>query len=380
VISKLRPGLFLITVIGAVIGMDRTSSSAILNFEFALTLPDYPSRMAWSPDNRFLAATQFNTGQALLIDVVNKRPSDQVMFHPIHDSIMAWSPDSRFMALNSPTALALVSVADWKEVARLKTSANGCWFQHSDSLSFTPDSQAVWISCIQRGTPSQYTAALKLRVPTLEVVDRLEMDSPIPGNRTNNGAGDRITSDNKLIVLSSMIGSCSEEKNADGAHRCVNFLYGFDLHGRLPLFSPFAIKDDADPFRVPAGAQVAQNGRVAVVSWTPPSQQPPHGPNDIRLETFDTSSGLRLAAYGGPADVQQLAISDFTFSRSGGLVIGALSDLVKKQGGLRVWDARTGKLLENLETPPASFLRLSPDGTHLAVIVLKEIRIFRVTG
>jgi hypothetical protein len=56
----------LIIMIATLICMNTAASSyvanEILTFEFSLTLPDYPSRMAWSPDNRFLAATQFNEG------------------------------------------------------------------------------------------------------------------------------------------------------------------------------------------------------------------------------------------------------------------------------------------------------------------------------
>ena len=173
----------LIITIGTLICMNTAAFSyeanAILTFEFSLTLPDYPSRMAWSPDNRFLAATQFNKGQVLLIDVAHQRLSDQVIIGQMHDPIMAWSPNSRYIAVNGSTSFALVSVADWKEIARLKSPVDGCWFQHSRALAFTPDSQAVWISCIQRGPPVRLTAALKLRVPTLEIEDRLETAPPL---------------------------------------------------------------------------------------------------------------------------------------------------------------------------------------------------------
>jgi hypothetical protein len=382
VIRRWRDALLIITI-GTLICMNTAASSyeanAILTFEFSLTLPDYPSRMAWSPDNRFLAATQFNEGQVLLVDVAHQRLSDQGVIGRLHDPIMAWSPDSRYIALDGPPFLALVSVADWKEVARLRSPVDGCRFQHSRALAFTPDSQAVWISCIQRGPPVRHAAALKLRIPTLEIEDRLETDPPVMSDASIYAPEDRITSHNDSLLLLSQVSSCSADKHPNGS-KCVQFLVGYDLSNKSPLFMPFAIKDETDPFRIPTSAQIAAIGNLAVASWTPPSRQPPHGPRDIRLETYDTQSGKRLAAFGGPSDVGQLAISDYTLAGNGEFVIATLSDLVTKQGGLRVWDARSGRLLQSLQTPPASFLELSPDGTHLAVIMLKEIRIFRVGG
>jgi hypothetical protein len=105
VIRRWRDALLIITI-GTLTCMNTAASSyeanAILTFEFSLTLPDYPSRMAWSPDNRFLAATQFNKGQVLLIDVAHQRLSDQGIIGQLHDPIMAWSPNSRYIALNGP--------------------------------------------------------------------------------------------------------------------------------------------------------------------------------------------------------------------------------------------------------------------------------------
>jgi hypothetical protein len=147
--ANVRPGketrMRRVIIAAAAALMAATSSfgaDAILTFEFSVTLPDYPSRMAWSPDNRFLAATQFNRG-VLLIDVARQRLSDQGVIGRLHDPIMAWSPDSRYIALNGLPYFALVSVGDWKEVARLKSPVDGCRFQHSRALAFTPDSQAV---------------------------------------------------------------------------------------------------------------------------------------------------------------------------------------------------------------------------------------------
>lgn len=191
---------------------------------------------------------------------------------------------------------------------------------------------------------------------------------------------DRITSHNNSLLLLSQVSSCSGDKHPNGSNKCVQFLVGYNLSNKSPLFVPFAIKDETDPFRIPISAQIAAIGNLAVLSWTPPSGQPAHGPRDIRLETYDTQSGKRLAAFGGPSDVGQLAISDYTLAGNGEFVIATLSDLEMKQGGVRVWYVRSGRLLQSLQIPPASFLELSPDGTHLAVIVLKEIRIFRVGG
>src|SRR5690348_16705026 len=131
------------------------------------------------PGQSFSCCNTIQQGEVLLIDVPHRRLSDEGIIGRLHDPIMAWSPNSRYIALNGPPYFALVSVGDWKEVARLKSPVDGCRFQHSRALAFTPDSQAVWISCIQRGPPVRHTAALKLRVPTLEIEDRLETDPPV---------------------------------------------------------------------------------------------------------------------------------------------------------------------------------------------------------
>ncbi len=146
-------------------------------------------------------------------------------------------------------------------------------------------------------------------------------------------AADRITSHNESLLLLSRVSSCSGDKHPNGINKCVQFLLGYDLSNKSPLFVPFGIKDETDPFRIPSSAQIAAIGNLAVGSWTPPTGQPPHGPRDIRLETYDTQSGKRLAAFGGPSDVGRLAISDYTLAANGEFVIRWLI-----ASGMGQWD------------------------------------------
>src|SRR6266446_4088280 len=55
--------LLLLAPIGSVLAIDETSEGQpILALEKTIPLPDYPDKMAWSPDNRYLALKGFNDG------------------------------------------------------------------------------------------------------------------------------------------------------------------------------------------------------------------------------------------------------------------------------------------------------------------------------
>jgi hypothetical protein len=372
---RLLSSLIVFFTLSVVSSRAEIEHSPRLVFEFALKLPDFPTRMAWSPDNRFLAVSQFNTGDVRIVDILNRQLLGQPVARKAAEPILAWSSDSRFLALNA-LGIRILDSTGWHEIARIKSPTDSCWFQ--GALAFTPDGRFLWATCRVNEAIAKYTAALKFRMPALEIEDRLDVDPPVLGAKAINEGSSRITSDKELLSFASLVSSCPVKKNQNEAQNCDRFLVGYDLNDKSSLFSAFTLADKAGVGRWPAKTQTTASGMLAVVAWTPPIGQPPHGPLDIRLETYDTRSGKRLAAFGGPDDVGQAWISDLSLSRSGELVIGALSALGAKPGGLRVWEAKTGKLLQSISTPSASWLLLSQDGTRLAVIIRDEMRVFRV--
>jgi hypothetical protein len=203
------------------------------------------------------------------------------------------------------------------------------------------------------------------------------MDPPLPDERVNNVGGHHIGSDNTSLVLTSRFTSCQAPKDTGGPPQCAYFVHGHSLLDKSPLFAAFALTGRDNPRRWPTRVQISPDGKFAVVSWSPRARQHRRDPPDNRLETLTTEDGTKLVAFGGRKETGSLNVSDFTLTQGGERVIAALHNAAGR-GGLRVWEARTGALRQSLSTGFASSLRLSPDGTHLAVIMLDEVRIYRV--
>lgn len=120
---------------------DRTPSRALgLESTFAT------GAVAYTPDGRFVAISfavfesqsqppRYDSHIRLFDRVTGERARDlRIRFQYAHPSQIAFSPDGSVLAGNFGPVLCVVSVADGREVARIKTGT-----KHITALAFTPD-------------------------------------------------------------------------------------------------------------------------------------------------------------------------------------------------------------------------------------------------
>jgi hypothetical protein len=133
-------------------------------------------------------------GQTRLIDVegLSLGPVISEGSQPIG---VAWSPDGKHLALGAapiggPMAIRLYTTDTFEVKGSLATAREAepqdeCGFATSTQMAFTPNSQHLWVSCGgSSGAHSSRAVAIKLRVPKLEIEDRLLPHPLTPGKQS----------------------------------------------------------------------------------------------------------------------------------------------------------------------------------------------------
>jgi hypothetical protein len=103
---------------------------------------------------------------------------------------------------------------------------------------------------------------------------------------------------------------------------------------------------------------------------------------DRQFDGYDIRTGQRVVTFGGMnAKVPEAGVVGQTaVLRDGETIVGRWSRAATGEGGLVVFNARTGAVHQRIRFGLNSRLALSPDGTRLAVLTYQqnEIRLYRV--
>ena len=364
--------------------------SAPLSFEFSIKLPDYPSQVAWSRDGKRLAVSQFNTGKVRFIDLESRQILDTVL-EASGDPKMVWSPDDKYLALNDgdkANGLRIVETATWKDVGHKPRLTGECILQDGPALGFSKDGKFLWISCYKRQSalqPNQgpYKALLKLNVPDLSVSAVVERALPMAVDFAAV-AQDYAVSTPNGTSQSTIVSSRFPGRDQLGGPILRTFATQSELDADAVVGATVEFKDDKN-YQVHMNRVLQWPERSAMIAfWSWPNwslKKDAAVPDKYtlpRLETYDTRTGERLVAF-APTTEHRIPLHDVVLARKAGLVLGALSSMEPDAGAVAVWDPLSGKQLQVLPTNhQAAYLWLSHDETRLAVIVLREIQIFRV--
>jgi hypothetical protein len=361
-------------------------TAELLKPQFSITLPnditstgykilDAPAEIQWSPDNRYLAISGFDSGKLYLLDVDQKQLIDRNIHFKGGPPNIAWSADSSLIALIH-VDVALFQAADGKEIARRSKFRYGrCSLVPRQAGAFTADGRYLWVSCGARSQQGNYPAAEKLTVPDLEIADSADAEGAEPTS-FNSTHSDRLVLADGKILLSSLLRACTgSPKPRTGMPTCYDYAACFDLQAKRPCFSSFPLDRStvgraATDFQLLAGSQ-------QIVSFWRSNEEQRNGPSDWAFEVHHFA-GNQVRQFGAPNEVGNIPLQDFVVAADG-LVIASLSDLERRKGRLLAWSAHTGELLQNIATPPAWRLALSNDGHHLAVLMGLEVRIYSVS-
>jgi WD40 repeat protein len=370
------------------LAVDETSEGeAILVYEKSIKSRLPPgSSVAWSPDNRQLAVG-FADGKLHVLD--SNDGTDRVILSDIGGASFAWSADGRTMAVHQsvlPHGFRLLSVADAHEIGRwsvTQTELNdGRCPSTNMPMMFTDDGKALWVTCRTsvRHVPVTFPIAVKHRLPDLSVEDRIELKTPIDGKAavTHYSLG-RFGGNQSLTAL---IGY-----HIPGKLRY--FAYAFDLERKTELFPNFEAADDnrSGLSRPPQQVILLPDGTFALIHLAPWTYMKtgtvPDYTFDRLFEGYDTHTGQRTVAYGGPSGAIPEAgvILEAALLPDGRSVVGLWSRAATREGGLVVFDARSGAVRQRIRFGQTFQLALSPNGRRAATITAQgELRIYRVNN
>lgn len=368
------------------------SEAGPLTYEFSIKLPDYPSQLAWSRDGKRLAVSQFNSGKVRFVDLESRRVLNTVL-ETSGDVKMVWSPDDKYLALNDggkANGLRLFETATWTELGRKPRLTGECILQDGPALGFSKDGKFLWIACAKNPVKAgsdigSYKAVLKLNVPDLSVAKVVEANSP---TQTQGFwiIGSYAIDTDRGTLLSSKIVSITDTERRDTAGHFYSrkFIAQWQLGDDAVLGPTFELLSNSYYSVSVNRALIWPEKNVAVVSWMWPDhplQKESPVPDKYtlpRLETYDTRTGERIVAF-APTTEHRIPLHDVVLARKAGLVLGALSSSEPNAGAVAAWDPLSGKQIQVLPTGhQADWLWLSHDETRLAVIVLRDIQIFRI--
>jgi hypothetical protein len=366
---------------------DISEGETILVYEKSIK-PRLPpaSRIAWSPNNRQLAVG-FADGKLHVLDSDNG--TDRVLLSGIGSASFAWSSEGRTMAVHqtlSPHGFHLLSVVDAREIGRWgitqrEVQDDGCP-SFNMPMMFTDDGTALWVTCrtFVRHVPMTFPIAVKHRLPDFVVEDRIELKTPIDGKAAvpHYSLG-RFGGNQSLTALVGYL----------IAGKIRYFAYAFDLQRKTELFPSFeAVDDDRSGLsRPPQQVILLPGGTFALIRLsTATYMKPGTVPNytfDRLFEGYDTQTGQRTVAYGGPSDATPEAgvIGDAALLHDGRSLVGRWSRAATREGGLLVFDARSGTVRQRIRFGETHQLALSPNGRRVATITAQgELRIYRVNN
>lgn len=105
--------------------------------------------------------------------------------------------------------------------------------------------------------------------------------------------------------------------------------------------------------------------------------------SESTIHTYDVANGAHLASFGSRSERESspqsdvLQLSNFIILADSNLAFSALT-APNRDGGFRVWNYRTGQLLQSLSAPGVLSIIPSPDRKRIAVQFLDELRIYSI--
>jgi WD40 repeat protein len=364
---------FLFTVlcqkVNAESAVETTPPREIVEFEFTIKLPQAPDSIAWSADKKYIAVSEFFTGNVRLVDVEHHQVTDKIVAVGSGGSIMAWNPDNNLLALANAHQLRLIS-RNGVEISSIANPVGTCGvseIQRTPSISFSPDGSFVWAGCRVANAKTSFVCAIKLSVPTLEVVGNRECDVPERGKRTDVFSY-RLRHSGASVEMSSIVLSFDDTPASPKEIR--TYVNVQDLSGGVQVFPTTRIVyPNAGPLTFPSNLTIGGNKLAAI--WQTPSR------NNPRIEILDMRHQDNTIFLGNEPELGGAEATALYFVSDNRLLVGTLHNS-SKPGGIAVWDAQSGKLIQRVETASVFLSELSSDGNLIATTVGSDLNFYKI--
>ncbi len=139
--------------------------------------PGAPFGQFWSGDSKFLAVTQSPGGFMAIAELASMTVQKTVMPGTGFDTANAWSPDGKYFA-HRTGIIKIYETEGWTIVSEKTITNDQCGFVSDSDIAFTADSKFLWIGCARPNLPSKFITAVKISIPDIEIVDRIQFDAP----------------------------------------------------------------------------------------------------------------------------------------------------------------------------------------------------------
>ena len=352
----------------------------IVRFEFAIKLPTLIDAISWFPDNKTLLV---KSDGLRLVDTDARSFSKPV----ITATLPSWpqlfvSPDGAYLAVLRGR-LKIFSTADWQTLTDwqtmppIGTEARGRQFALHGGLQFTSDSRFVWVACEPRAQSGETAIAIKLRVPDLQMIDTIQ--SNIPGASFVH----TVITPNSNDVIERAYFYTDKRDPQDATRRWFRVFAGAtNLGDKSIVMAPKDITPDVGDSFIASNDAVSADHGVYLLD----RKEEPSGTSNEAAEpkvfSYDTRTLHRIMEFafkeerttgtGRPAE-----LSNFLLLKGTDLAISALTN-PNFDGGFRIWNVKTGRLVQSLPTSGVRYLAASPDQKRIAVFFRDEIRVFSV--
>lgn len=358
----------------------KNSKADILTLEVRIPVPSPGLQGAWSANGRQIYLNQPWYGTLRVADL----DKGEVLENPRskHNAMenVASSPDGQFVVWVNSGEVRLLRASTLEDAGRLERDLNDCSFQYKYAMQFTSDSRFLWISCgylVKEVTT--YTAAVKIQIPEMKVVDRLTLTSPQPGESFSTWLG-QIRRDGDKLQLISRVGVSTpyaEEKRPPNGptHQGHYYYYGYDLESKSELFPPISL--DALGFEnySPIWETYFGKYKILVIEVS--------GTEQTKIVALDGSKGtvLNFSEKGHyELPYRMLSSADGRYLFGGTVRPGPASPGDPQSlGSLLVLDPRSLELLQDTFTGRVHWLEISPDGSHLATLSEDYLSVFRIS-
>jgi hypothetical protein len=359
------------------------SGPEIVRFQFAIKLPTTIDAISWFPDNKTLLV---KSDGLRLVDIDARSISKPVITATLPSGPkLLVSPDGAYLAVLRG-GLRIFSTTDWQPLTDWQrmppagTEARGRQFPllHG-GLQFTPDSRFVWVACEPRAQSGETAIAIKFRVPDLQVIDTIE--SKIPGASFSSTT---ITENSDDVIEHGYFYTDKRDPQQPTRrwYRAVGA--ATNLGDKSVVMAPKDLRPDvADGFIVHNDA-VSADHRIYVLDRAArfPGLEPDDAP-EPKIISYDTHTLQRIMEFGfqkdriGDSPVSWSGLSNLLLLKGTDLAIAARATS-NHFGGFRVWNVRTGKLVQSLPAYGVLYLAVSPDQKRIAMQFEDELQVYSI--
>jgi WD40 repeat protein len=240
-------------------------------------------------------------------------------------------------------------------------------------MAFTPDSRFIWLGCASLGMKG----AIKLTVPDLLLADTVEIVGKISPTSRSESQDVHVQPTPLALHVKTSVYPGSDPPQAGMTTPYDPFVRVIDLTTKTDLLPAMPISIDEQPLTGPSSAYLAYD-RMSYLVYRGQRESGSIAAYDVstrRLMTiFAPLSEIRTADPAMQPEYGHWGLSNLIPIHDGRVIAALASG--NWDGGLMIWDYRSGRRIQRIYGPGMSYIALSPDKTRVAGSFAGELYIY----